>query len=93
MTRGAPAWHFVLRNRYGAKYLTIIEGDRTDARIMAEIAELRALEDEIDEELRDPGSSISQGYVLIAGERPFPTARYLVTLDLMRDASCEGSAK
>jgi hypothetical protein len=63
-----------LRNRYGAKYMTILEGDRTDAAIMVMLAQLRQYEDEIEEELRDPERN---QYVYIVGERPRPTAAYL----------------
>lgn len=73
---------FVLRNRYGIKYMTILEGDRTDAAIMLELAELRRDQDEIDDELHDPESSISLGYCIIAGDRPRPTAAYLVAREL-----------
>lgn len=67
----------ILRSHYGAKYMTVLEGDRTDAAIMLELAELRRDEDELDEEFRDPESAISKGYVYVAGERPCPTAMYL----------------
>lgn len=63
-----------LRNRYGVKYMTILEGDRTDAAIMLMLAELRRDEDEIEEELRDPERN---RYLYICGERSRPTAAYL----------------
>jgi len=64
----------ILRSHYGAKYMTVLEGDRTDAAIMLELAELRIYEDEIEEELRDPERN---QYVYIVGERSRPTAAYL----------------
>jgi len=67
-----------LRAAYGSAYLTVLEGDRTDAAIMLALAELRIHEDEIDDELRDPDSPVSQGYACIAGNRPCPTAEYHV---------------
>lgn len=73
----------VLRNHYGPGYVTVLEGDRADAVIMAELAELRQREEKIDEELRDPESAVSMGYACIAGERPLPTASYHVYLELV----------
>lgn len=64
----------ILRSHYGAKYMTVLEGDRTDAAIMLELAELRRDEDEIEEELRDPERN---QYAYVAGERGRPTAAYL----------------
>jgi hypothetical protein len=63
----------ILRGRYGAKYMTVLEGDRTDAAIMLELAELRRDEDEFEEELSDPERN---QYVYVVGERSRPTAAY-----------------
>jgi hypothetical protein len=64
----------ILRSHYGAKYMTVLEGDRTDAAIMLALSELRRDEDEIEEELRDPERN---QYVYVVGERSRPTAAYL----------------
>lgn len=82
----------VLCARFGRRYMTVLEGHRTDAQLMAEISEERIRQDEIDDEIRNPESSISLGYCVIAGDRPFPTARYLVALDLLREAQSAGAA-
>lgn len=71
-----------LRSHFGARYMTVLEGDRTDAAIMLELAELRRYEDELEEEImeefRDPESAVSRGYVVcVVGERSRPTAAYL----------------
>lgn len=64
----------VLRAAYGTGYMTVLEGDRTDAVIMLELAELRRHEDDIEEEIRDPERN---QYMYIVGERSRPTAAYL----------------
>lgn len=83
--RDSVAW--TLRNRFGRKYMSILEGDRVDAAIMLELAQLRRDEDEIDEEMCDPERN---KYVYTAGERPLPTARYHVLLELRRAAEQPG---
>ena len=75
----------VLRRRFGWRYMLMLEADRTDAAIMAELSELRQVEEKLDEELRDPESDVSLGYVYIAGERPFPTASHHVHLSLREE--------
>lgn len=77
----------ILRATYGAQYMTVLEGDRTDYTIMLELAELRVYEDEIDDELRDPESAVSQGYACIAGSRPMPTAEYHVFQQLRAESA------
>jgi hypothetical protein len=49
-----------------------------DYEVMRNLERLRLYEDEIEEELRDPQSAVSQGYALIAGQRARPTARSLI---------------
>lgn len=63
-----------LRSHYGVSYMTVLEGDRTDAAIMLMLAEMRRYEDDIEEELRDPERN---QYLYIVGERSRPTAAYL----------------
>lgn len=69
----------VLRDHYGARYMTVLEGDRTDAAIMQMLAELRVDEDRFEEELRDPERN---QYVYVVGERSRPTAAYLVNCEV-----------
>lgn len=75
----------VLREHFGAAYMTALEADRRDAALMIELAELRVHEDQIDDELRDPESAVCQGYAVIAGERSYPTAKFLVDRDCVVD--------